>query len=281
MKFKNLTFILAVLLIAAVALGSVSAAEDIADDTISISDDAGIIDDVSPSDDIEPVSEIESAPEVASNDIVLDEVEEETTTYDINASNWESHASDFETGNAIFNFNNENYYNFAIKVGNNSVLNGNGAKIYGNHSTVFDIANTQGVTITGFNIFVSDPAQNGIAGNFVYNANIYNNTIQDGDDGINIYRDWNNVYVYNNTIKNMKRDGISFANPTHTDLSTLNGAYIHDNTVYDSTYGIFVGGNFNGEIYNNNLYQVKIGMQFAGKPQAGNGLSWCRDNPLR
>ena len=283
MNLKKISFILAVLLVACVALGSVAAAEDIADDVTAISDDASIDADVDSIDDVVSVSEdaddaVEVVDEVAPvEEEVADSVDDVVepsrdityTNHQVNPNNWSSF--DFEQGNVVVDFEPGNYNNFAIKVGNYSVLNGNGAKLRGNGNTVIDIANTTGVTITGFDIYVNDNTQNGIAGSFVYDASIYNNTIQNGDDGINIFRDWNNVSVYNNTIKSMRRDGISFANPTHTDLTTLNGAYIYNNTVFDSQFGIFVGGNFNGEIYNNNLYQLKIGMQFAGKPQAGNG----------
>ena len=100
MKINKMFMILAILLVAVLALGSVSAADDIADDTISISDDVAIADDVSACDDSELVSDIDST-DAASNDIASDEVEEDITTYDINASNWESHSSDFEAGNNL------------------------------------------------------------------------------------------------------------------------------------------------------------------------------------
>ena len=302
MNLKKISFILAVLLVACVALGSVAAAEDIADDVTAISDDASIDADVDSIDDVVSVSEdaddaVEVVDEVAPvEEEVADSVDDVVepsrdityTNHQVDVNNWTDF--DFTQGNVIVDFDSGFYSDFNIaSLGDYTTLNGNGATLIGNGNTVINIANTQGVKINGFNIYISDSTQNGIAGNYVYDAEIYNNSIHMGDDAINIYRDWNNISVYNNTISTMNRDGISLANPTHTDLSTLY-ATIHNNIISDCKYGIFVGGNFNGEIYQNTIYQTAPhyddilywGMQFAGKPQASNGtlIADIHDNDI-
>ena len=50
MKLKNITFILAILLIAAVALGSVSAVDDIADDGLAVDDTVDAVEAIDDSD---------------------------------------------------------------------------------------------------------------------------------------------------------------------------------------------------------------------------------------
>ena len=279
MESKKILMILAIFLVAAVALGSVSAAEDIAGDTLAI-DDVAEVEEVSEAPAVAEVEEAAPSDEVVES--ISDEVVEPRTitNHRVNSNNWTDF--DFTQGNVVVDFDNEFYGNFNIaQLGDYTTLNGNGATLIGNGNTVIDISNTQGVSINGFNIFINDYSQNGIAGSYVYDANIYNNHIFEGDDGINIFRDWNNVSVYGNTIFYMNRDAISFANPTHDDLSTLNGAYIYDNTIYNSEFGIFVGSNFNGEIYNNAISDVVCGMQF-GKAKNANGtlIAYVHDNNI-
>jgi|GEM_PF-7016249 len=249
--------IIAMLFVMVVALGIVSATDD-----VSIDDGSEI--------DLETT-------------IVADEdVSEDTTTSEYNVTNSTTDREVItekvsEGGNTI-NFASGNYYDFSVKVGNYTTLNGNGAVIYGNGSTVFNIANTVGVTINGFTIVVDDDSNtsaDGISGNFVYNAHIYDNTICNGSDGINIYRAWSNVTISGNTIYNMNRDGISLANPNATAGTNIDnwvGAEITDNVIYNTSFAIFIGGTYKGVISDNKIYNSTYAMQFAGKPNASSGV---------
>ena len=97
MNLKKISFFLAVLLVAVVALGSVAAAEDIADDVTAISDDDSIVADADSIDDV-----VESAPEEVSDEVVLEDVEEIEETQDMGSA-VEEIIDDADDSNAFVN----------------------------------------------------------------------------------------------------------------------------------------------------------------------------------
>ncbi|MBI4813420.1 MAG: right-handed parallel beta-helix repeat-containing protein [Methanobacterium sp.] len=115
---------------------------------------------------------------------------------------------------------------------------------------------------------------NGISGHDVYSALIENNTLVNGDDGINIYMLYKNLTINKNTIINMTdgyADGISLVNHNNnkeTDTLTT----ITNNLVDGNNVGIFLGGNFKGNISGNVLNNSQIAaMNITGKKAATAG----------
>ena len=169
MKFKNLTFILAVLLIAAVALGSVSAAEDIADDTLAI-DEVAEVEEVS---EAPVVTDIDEGSEEAIDDI--SDVEEEVTDDDV--MDTEETVSEDKTGadiqalidaaadggivdlgeNLVYVVQDGQTFDLTKKlafVGNNVTIQASGVSQAG--SGALFIANKAGTSFEGINFVNSD-----------------------------------------------------------------------------------------------------------------------------
>jgi parallel beta-helix repeat protein len=158
---------------------------------------------------------------------------------------------------------------------NNLTFLGNGATLVGGGSSIFTITGTNGVTIKDFIININNNTADGITGSNVYNCNITNNTIMNGDDGINIFMHYGGLIIANNTITDMNngRDGISLVNHNTTiDMDTYAPTLIEGNTIDDVQYGIFLGGNFKGTITNNDVTGTVAGMNITGKRAATNGI---------
>lgn len=167
---------------------------------------------------------------------------------------------------------------------NNLTFLGNGATLVGGGSSIFTITGTNGVTIKDFIININNNTADGITGSNVYNCNITNNTITNGDDGINIFMHYGGLTITNNTITDMNngRDGISLVNHNTTiDMDTYAPTLIEGNIIDDVQYGIFLGGNFKGTITGNSISATVAGMNITGKKAATNGIlnaTICNNN---
>lgn len=263
MDQKKLTLILAMLVLAVFAVGAVSAADNVTAD----------ID--------EPAS-----------DIVIDDVPavetDEDESADLDAAESDSGSGDDSGLSAmtVINFAPGTYRGTTITVQSNTIYNGNGATIYGTGSNdVFVVDNAQNFTITGFNIIVNSTSNIAIHGANVFNANIYNNNITGGKDGINIKQTYDNVTINNNRITGVTRDAISLVDHrtlTDTQWANRGVSYIINNVITGPTqYGMFLGGNFKGVICNNTISSCTYGIEFAGKKAATNGrlnVTICNTN---
>ncbi|WP_405310093.1 right-handed parallel beta-helix repeat-containing protein [Methanobrevibacter sp.] len=250
MNQKKLTLILAMLVLAVFAVGAVSAADNVTAD----------ID--------EPAS-----------DIVIDDVPavetDESEPADLDAAEDSNSGTRGPTINVV-NYSPSITYCTKVIVQNNTIYNGNGATIYGTGSDdVFVVDNAENFTITGFNIIVNSTSKIGIHGANIKNATISNNNITGGKDGINIKQTYDKVTITNNNIAGVVRDAISLVD--HSTLSDTAWAnrpcsIISNNVITGpSEYGVFIGGNFKGEISNNVVTDVDVGFEFAGKKAATNG----------
>ena len=127
----------------------------------------------------------------------------------------------------------------SLRVDRTLTLLGNGVTLIGNGSSIFNITDTSGVTIRDFIIDInSTSGGDGITGSNVNNCVIENNVITNGDDGINIFMQYNGLTIRNNTITNMTtgRDGISLVNHnnlTEEAFEALNDTLIEGNIIDD------------------------------------------------
>lgn len=262
---------MALLVLAIFAVGSVSAADDIATDSDVPVDDI-VVDEVSTDDAVEQEDASSDA-----NKIV-------NTRYNENVAVGSSSSAIDAKINTVYNngggnvyFTQGDYYNISINMKSNVNLIGNGARLIGTGSShVINLPNNlNNFTISGFEIDVNNATgkSSAIYGSFITNGVIANNTMYNGANGVNINKYYDNMTVENNIIYDMNNDGISFANPsTNSDIATLGKTYITNNTIYSCQWGIFAGGNFKGEIANNRISNCTYGMEFAGKPKANNGV---------
>ena len=175
------------------------------------------------------------------------------------------------TAGDTINFASGTYNGISLTINKALNLVGNGATIVGNGSSVFIITGTTGVSINGFNININNPSADGITGSNVYSCSIQNNNITNGDDGINIFKQYGGLTINNNRVTNMNaaRDGISLVNCVS---STSTSTSITNNVVDGLNYGIFVGGYFRGLISGNTLNNIGLtGMNITGKNAATTG----------
>lgn len=182
-------------------------------------------------------------------------------------------AIDTDTSGTI-NFAAGDYTGIHLIINKTLSLVGNGANLIGSGTSILTISGTSGVSINGFNININNTGADGITGYNVYNCSIQNNNITNGDDGINIYKLYENLTISNNQITNMNdaRDGISLVNhATSIDMSTFTPSTITNNVITGLQYGIFLGGNFKGTVSNNNITGTTYGMNITGKNAATNG----------
>lgn len=173
------------------------------------------------------------------------------------------------------NFASGTYNNISLTI--NKALNmvGNGATILGNGSSVFTITGANGLTINGFNINInSTTGGDGITGKNVFNCVIENNDISHGDDAINIFQSYKNLTIQNNNVNNMNsgRDGISLVNHNATNIETTTSTKILNNNLHSVSYGIFLGGNFQGTVSGNVITGTTYGMNITGKATATQGI---------
>lgn len=256
---KKIFFLLIMSIVAILAVGSVSASEDLTIDDVQV-------DDISVND-------------VSTEDVSNNLEEIETRTYDIdntmNSSTINNKISTASSGSHVLNFAPGNYSNIALILQNNVVLNGNGAVLFGDGSNnIFTVTNCSNFTISGFVINVNSNQKAAIYGSDVKNMAIINNNIIGGKDGINIFKTYENVTITGNTITNVIRDAISLVNHknfTESQWSSWAASVVSGNIISGGEYGMFFGGNFKGEINNNQISGSICGMEFAGKKAANNG----------
>lgn len=255
MDQKKLTLILAMLVLAVFAVGAVSAADNVTADIDEPASDIVI-------DDVPAVETDENEP------VELEEVESESSSEDDSGL----------SAMTVVNFAPGVYRGTTINVQSNTIYNGNGATIYGTGSDdVFVVNNASNFVITGFNIIVNSTTKAAIYGANVFNAEITNNNISGGKDGLNIKETYDNLTITGNTITGFTRDGVSLVDHrTFTDLSGKGNSIISNNvitgiSIASSEVGMFFGGNFKGTISGNVITKVKEGVEFTGKKAKTNG----------
>lgn len=174
------------------------------------------------------------------------------------------------TAGDTINFAPGTYTGIHLTVSKALNLVGNGATLIGSGTSILTISGS-GISINSFNININNTGADGITGQNVYNCNIQNNNITNGDDGINIFKQYGNLTINNNRITNMNdaRDGISLVNCVSQETST--STTITNNVVNGMDYGIFIGGHFRGTISGNTLTNIgTTGMELTIKQGVGN-----------
>lgn len=268
---KKFTIILAMLVLAIFAVGSVSASENVTAD-IDVPTEEVVIDEVDVDDD--------SVDDAVESEKVV-EPTRLTTTYNINNSYSSSDIDNLiDTGSSsnkvIINFATQTYNNIALDLtGNVNVeLWGNGATLNGDGThDIFTVTNSHNIVIKDFIINVDSGAA-AIYGHHVYDSVYTNNTITGGKDGINIFQIHENLTITDNTISGFTRDGISLVNfDTMNDTTWANfvASNVSGNKITGGQYGMFFGGNFKGVISDNVITGSDVGVEFAGKKAATNG----------
>ena len=256
MKFKY-SVILVMLLLAVLAVGSVSATEDIA------------IDDVSDVD-----LEIDDQTSDVPDENLRTTYTEMTITKNSNFTDINKKIANRTYTGYQFNFENDTYENFSMVTGDNNKFVGNGARLVGSTDNLFTITGSSGIVITGFNMNINNSTKAAIYGSGVENVEITNNVIYGGKDGINIFKTYENVTITGNTISGVTRDAISLVNhKTFSDSEWSNwpSSVVSNNNITGGQYAMFFGGNFKGTISGNTITNSDYGMQFAGKKNETNG----------
>ncbi len=273
---RKFTLLLAMLVLAIFAVGSVSAADNVTDDIVVPTEDIAV-DDVS----VEDVDENDDANDIGGTRDAYD-VDNTYTSTQIN-----SVISSAATTTHQVSFAPGTYSNVALTLASNVNLIGNGAKLVGTGSShVITLPNNlNNFTISGFEIDINNATgkSSAIYGSFITNGVIANNIMYNGANGVNINKYYDNMTVENNIIYDMNNDGISFANPiSNSNIGTLGHTYISGNNIQYCAYGIFVGGNFKGNITSNYIGSCDYGVQILGKPngQMGNINATIYDNTI-
>lgn len=277
---KKTIILMALLVLAIFAVGSVSAADNITADSDVPTDDI-TVDDVS-------VDGTDESGKVVEPTRALHDVTYSDSVADINQA-----ISDASTdsSNHIVNFAQGTYYNAAYTVQDNVVLDGHGSTLIGDGTNdIFLVTNCQNFTIKNFIININCSSAAAVYGHHVYDAIITNNTMYNGRDGINIFQVHENLTITDNNISDFNRDGISLVNFLTMDNatwdaftpSTIRGNIISCNgSLSGDQYGMFFGGNFKGVICSNNISGADYGIEFAGKRAATNGrlnVTICNTN---
>lgn len=274
MVSKKYIILLAMLVLAIFAVGSVSATDDVTVD-IDVPTDGIAVDDVS----VEEVVESNDA----SSDAEVDDNSENlrTSPYYVNnsmtLSEIQTIIDEAESGSTIY-FTEGQYNQTTLTLKSNLNVFGLNAVLVGDGvNNVINLPdNCTNIVISGFaidaNYISSDHNISAIRGSFITNAQITNNIIYNGFNGINLNKYCANIQVTDNSIYNMINDGVSFANPiTFSTISSVGYSYISRNNISNCGFGIFIGGNFQGEIANDKISNCTVGIEFAGKPEPGNG----------
>ena len=266
MRNTKLTLLLAMLVLAIFAVGAVSAEDNVTDIDVPTEDTA--IDEVAVDDDsageTDEIEETEQTRTITYTPYYID------TSSDFDGINYNITNGIFDGYEFIFD-NTTDYTNFAMVTGNNNEFTGNGATIIGSTDNLFTVAGSNNIVITGFNMNVAT-GKAAIYGANVFNAEITHNIISGGKDGINIMKSYDNVIITDNTITGFTRDGISLVdNRQLDDLSIKNDSIISNNIITgisasNTEIGIFLGGNFKGNISNNHISYSEYAIQFLGKP---------------
>ena len=174
------------------------------------------------------------------------------------------------TAGDTINFAPGTYTGIHLTVSKALNLVGNGATLIGSGTSILTISGS-GISINSFNININNTGADGITGQNVYNCNIQNNNITNGDDGINIFKQYGNLTINNNRVTNMNdaRDGISLVNCVSQETST--STTVTNNVIDGMDYGIFIGGHFRGTISGNTLTNIgTTGMELTIKQGVGN-----------
>lgn len=267
MSKKALIFI-AMLVVAIVAMGSVSATENVTTDVAVPTEEVSVEDNVIEENNVQNVENTN-----------VETSTSEYTQYTVTTSSDLADISE-KIGNGTytgyqFNFEAGTYNNFTMNTGNNNKFVGNGANIISGGDNLFTVTGSSNIVITGFNM-TNAAGKAAVYGSNVVNFTITDNVINGGKDGINIFKSYENVTITDNTIYQVSRDAISLANPLKSDIDNIGESYIMNNVIYSGSsttmeFGIFVGGTFKGTISGNNITNVDCAMQFAGKPTGTQG----------
>ena len=154
---------------------------------------------------------------------------------------------------------------------NNLVIDGN---ILINSNGGISLSYVSGLTLINNYMDMNYGSENAIGGSNVFSLLIQNNTLVNGDDGINIYMLYKNLTINNNTIINMTggyADAISLVNH-NTNKETDTFTTITNNILDSNNYGIFLGGNFQGNVSNNTINNSLVAaMNITGKKTATSG----------
>lgn len=266
MTRKRITLILTMLVLAVFAIGAVSAADDIATDIEEPTDDIAI-DDIAVDDD-----SVDETVDIQETEQIRD------TTYDVDEnSDIQDVINTSEVTTHVVNFKPIQYnLTDALKIHGNVTLYGNGATLLGiGNNNIFDIAGASNFTITGFKIITNSTSKTAFYGANVFNAEITNNNITGGKDGINIMQTHDNITITGNRITNVTRDAISLVdhrNLNDTEWAERGYSTISNNIITGNCeFGMFFGGNFKGTIEDNVINGADCAIQFAGKKAATNG----------
>lgn len=269
---KKYGLIIALLVLAIFAVGSVSAADDIATDSVAQTDDT-VADDIVIDDDDATVEEDVESQDVNNEQQNLRspiEVEANSTSAQI-----QSIINNANSGDTIL-FKSGQYDNpiYNISLKSNIILDGNFVTLTGNsNDDIFLIYNCTGITIKNFVIDING-GKHGIYGSNVTNSIFDYNEITNGRDGININKFYDNLTITNNIFYDISRDGISLVNNRvlfDADWAEVNESIISSNWIDGAEIGIFIGGNFKGLIDNNIIENGDCGMVFQGKQSLNNG----------
>lgn len=258
MTSKNALIFIAMLVVAIVAIGSVSATEDVTTDVAVPTDEVSV-------DDVVENTNIETSTS-------------EYTQYTVTTS---SDLADLSTkiGNGTytgyqFNFEAGTYNNFTMNTGTNNKFVGNGANIISGGDNLFTVSGSSNIVITGFNM-TNAAGKAAVYGSNVVNFTITDNVINGGKDGINIFQTYEGATISGNTIFGVTRDAISLVNhKTFSDSEWVawTPSTIYGNVIIGGEYGIFFGGNFKGAVSHNNISNSDVGVQVQGKKADTNGI---------
>lgn len=256
MSKKALIFI-AMLVVAIVAMGSVSATENVTTDVAVPTEEVSV-------DDVVENSNVETSTS-------------EYTQYTVTTSSDLADISE-KIGNGTytgyqFNFEAGTYNNFTMNTGINNKFVGNGANIISGGDNLFTVTGSSNIVITGFNM-TNAAEKAAVYGSNVVNFTITDNVINGGKDGINVFQTYEGATITGNTISEVTRDAISLVNHktfSDSEWASWNPSTISGNVITGGEYGMFFGGNFKGTIGSNNISGTDYGIEFAGKKAATNG----------
>jgi hypothetical protein len=263
---------LALLVLAIFAVGSVSAEENVTTD-IDVSTEDVVIDEVDVDDD--------SVDDVVENEKIVEQTRSTISTYDVNNTFTSSDIESYfdyasESNKVVINFAKQNYSNVALDLTGYSYIElwGNGATLNGDGThDIFTVTNTNYIVIKDFIINVDSGAA-AIYGHHAKHSVYTNNTITGGKDGINIFQVHENLTITDNTISGFTRDGVSLVNFLTMNDDTWEAfisSNISGNKITGGQFAMFFGGNFKGVINNNTIKDSTYAMEFAGKRDASNG----------
>lgn len=169
-------------------------------------------------------------------------------------------AVDFTNVNST-NVTNNNFTNTLVKTNGLYMINVYGLNIKNNYFSMYTdgtgSSSSRGTCIAGYSLF-----------NTVIS---YNNLVK-GSEGMNLYQQYQNLTITNNNVTNMAGhfgDSISLVNCGSAETTTTTN--VSNNYIHNTTFGLFLGGEFNGTVSYNNISNTTIGMNITGKEAADQG----------